>query len=423
MAATGYGTVVYNGKRIIPGPYVTATKGYNRTEDGKKTSAKITFTLNGTLVACRGSAGTYTGGDYPADDTGCCKFEDILVKQDQLRELFDTDYQYFELRSYETDPPFAAHRWRVRVESIEFEEGPWVDKCDYTVVLTHQLEEDGPVDFTETWTLETNDDDIPCTYRLTHDVSAKFDEWWNSVGGDTDPGFERAMDWLKNHVSGYDGTTGINNSRVYAPSVYGFQVPVSFDSYNYTRSETIDETGGSYSLSESWILSEDAARQIESITVTKTSEENRVTASVEGTITPLRPAKDWRLVNQPPPKPCITQTDCQAKPWSEPKQPSTSWVMWTRTATRYHWATASNPRPPHSTTPIAVSVTRMSSAMRRTLKKRSRSRSRTTGRTVRNRQLACRAPCKATTVLVQPRGKTSLINGLQIMAVGQMSMI
>jgi len=292
MAATGYGTVVYNGKRIIPGPYVTATKEYKRSEDGKKLSAQITFTLNGTLVACRGSAGTYTGGDYPADDTGCCKFEDILNKQDELRTLFDTDYQYFELRSYETDPPFAAHRWRVRVESIEFEEGPWVDKCDYTVTLVHMLEEDGPEDFSETWTLETNDDEFPCTYRLSHEVSAKFSEWWNSVGGDTDPGFERAMDWLKNHVSGYNGVTGINHDRVYAPAIYGFQLPLSYDAYNYTRSETIDEAGGNYSLSETWVLSEEPAQQTESITITKSSEENKVTASVEGTITPLKPAKD-----------------------------------------------------------------------------------------------------------------------------------
>jgi hypothetical protein len=324
---------------IRPTPLITISQQNNRTGSVRfGNSYKIT--LNGTIIAGKGnpySSGTistnpvwYTGPNYSEYSNGWNEFGpprnnvdidkrlgSILIQQRGLRELFASDG--LNLRVYHTydtggNPALSCN---CVVDSINFEEGTWVDTCKYTIELTTYViyhNEQGLTDypfnlpsnhpdahasglsptnftflhgasglstdrgyasgayiedFSEDWSVEEDDqffnvDDngfikAPA-YRVTRNLSstgrtAYFD-------GANIAGWIIAKDFVKNYLLASSGenlankslTDFYSNSANYLGQGYFISAVSNGDYFNHTVSENFSVTEGTYSLSETFVL-------------------------------------------------------------------------------------------------------------------------------------------------------------------------
>jgi len=327
---------------IRPTPLITITQQNNRTGSVRfGNSYKII--LNGTIIAGRGNpysigAGVnenpkwYTGSNYSEYDENKEEWThkkppyhypppdkrlgSILVQQRGLRELFASDG--LNLRVYHTydDGANPALSCNCVVDSINFEEGIWVDTCKYTIELTTyviyhneqgiinyplNLPSDHPdahasglsptnftflhgasgfsthrgyisgayiEDFSEDWSVEEDDqffnvDDngfikAPA-YRVTRNLSstgrtAYFDD--ANIAG-----WIIAKDFVKNYLLASGGENLANKSLIdfYTNTEnlgqgYFISAVSNGEYFNHMVSENFSVTEGTYSLSETFIL-------------------------------------------------------------------------------------------------------------------------------------------------------------------------
>ena len=134
---------------IRPVPLVSIAETPVRNKSGKF-STQYTITLNGTLISHTGSpsydpADVFVGNgpndnfasstalpasySVPSDEHS----RSIFSKQTDIRELFRQDYQKIEICGYDGT---VIHTSYPVVDSINFEEGTYVDTCRFTVNLT-----------------------------------------------------------------------------------------------------------------------------------------------------------------------------------------------------------------------------------------------------------------------------------------------
>lgn len=341
-----------SGKKIINGsdqyfirpcPLITIQQQNNRT-NSVRFGNTYNITLRGKLLVDKGSPSGnsedvdndpawYTGSNYveysPAD--GFTEFGPsrspvkpdrrlgvMLAKQRGIRELFASDGLYLSVyHSYDTggNPSFSCY---CNVESIQFDEGPWVNTCDYTVQLTtyviyfneqgppgypHELNDthpDNPMsglsptnynflhgdtfayaesgyisgayieDFSEDWSFEEDDryfnvDDegfikAPA-FRVTRNLSATGRT--AHVEDKSINGWTIAKDFVVNYLSsGTRGNYGIERTGIldsylnHDAQGEGFfsKVISSGDYFNYAVTENFSVTEGTYSLSETFIV-------------------------------------------------------------------------------------------------------------------------------------------------------------------------
>lgn len=262
--------VMYDGKRLIPAPFVSIQKQYQTTGDNEKVGSLFTITVVGTIVAFKGSPDSsrtfWTLGGFPPDEVvdGDSRLASIIRKQEAIRELFSEDGKQFEVQSADGSQPMKCNP---RVISIEFPDGTWYNTAPFTITLEADIVtvngvaqgEDG---FTskissgsETWTIDTQTDtaegiDLPRTYTLQHTVSAQGKRFFDSAGNLVKPAWEQARDFVLPKL-GFDSTIALSSGVNNLPSYY--------QGVNHSRSENIGERDGSYSVTESWILSSGTA--------------------------------------------------------------------------------------------------------------------------------------------------------------------
>lgn len=235
--------VLFNGTdpcTIRPTPLVSIATQMLKTGAGESFGVTYTITLTGTLLADQGTPyafhwdGTkYTPigaspnyvGPYGAFDNNMSHYGNnrppmqemhvhqasnaIFSKQSALRALFATDGQLMEITDFYNEE--VAIYCYPRLVNIDFQEGIYVDKCDYTITLEADtlLKYNGIIDFegtlvpkvgaglvaineptllnaanlgvfvadfNEEWSIETDEqaenDNLPRTYRITHTVNA-----------------------------------------------------------------------------------------------------------------------------------------------------------------------------------------------------------------------------------------------------------
>jgi hypothetical protein len=326
---------------IRPTPLITISQQNNRTGSVRfGNSYKIT--LNGTIIAGRGNPHTsgiigqdmnpqwYTGSNYSSFTNGTWTHQgppynqphpdqrlgSILAQQRGLRELFAADG--LNLRVHHTNdtganPVFSCN---CVVDSINFEEGIWVDTCKYTIELTtyviyhnSQGQTNYPLglpsnhpdahgsglsptnftflhgasglstdrgyssgayieDFSEDWSIEEDDQFFNVdndgfikapAYRVTRNLSstgrtAYFDD--ANIAG-----WIIAKDFVKNYLLAASGENLANKTLTDFYSNTGnlgqgyFVSAVSNgDYFNHTVSENFSVTEGTYSLSETFVL-------------------------------------------------------------------------------------------------------------------------------------------------------------------------
>jgi hypothetical protein len=237
----------YNSTKIIPAPFVKFTTEINRTQDGAKVGKNLIATLSGKFVYGRGGA-THTGSGYPANDYSKCALDDLLTKQQDLRDLFAEDHMLFEIQP---DPEASAdiYSWSARVRSIEFPEGLLNPVEDYIVVLELQHATwDSVQSIEESWELSEQESPRE-TYTLTHKISCNSREEWNIGSSALVEGWKKSLDYLTTTMGGL----GIDGGIVYADP--GLNLDVSFIDYNYLVSKVLDESNGRFDATETWTMS------------------------------------------------------------------------------------------------------------------------------------------------------------------------
>lgn len=380
---------------LRPTPFISITQNALRNKRGMLGSY-YNITLNGTLLPNEGSpyyiiggASSHTG---PTNPTGSFiatyarpareavhydnAMSSIIAKQNLLRELFKRDGQTIELypvsvsvgsTSDMTDEPVL--RFHPTVESISFEEGPYINACKYTINLRAEVLLDNggniisdglvnstftptganlPVfrqndgqrmtllsavaqsgfieDYSETWSIEvdegrgttnTNTSEITAlptdhitstrTYRLTRNVNATGRTMYytdNTDGtGDTKrkEAWEQARQYVYLSVLKDTDNNSTNNSTGYEQfpeyslgpyfgSGYLNIAKNLWGGYNHLRTESIDTTAGTFTLTDVWLLSSGNAYEDYRVSLSKGSDNGLHKVSVEGNIKGLSSA-------------------------------------------------------------------------------------------------------------------------------------
>ena len=302
---------------IRPVPLVSIAETPVRNKSGKF-STQYTITLNGTLISHTGSpsydpADVFVGNgpndnfasstalpasySVPSDEHS----RSIFSKQTDIRELFRQDYQKIEICGYDGT---VIHTSYPVVDSINFEEGTYVDTCRFTVNLTSYSlsgtvpsgHASGIEDLSDSWSIESEDifgqHATPKAYRITRNVSATAVA---SSGGD-------AWESAKNYLFDVHGVSRTASGGYPDPDAFSsgaINVPTSYSGVDFSRTENIDVTAGSYSLSDTWLLMDSGNPAIENsnISVQAGTDTAFTTVSIDGTIKGLNTGGNNALAN------------------------------------------------------------------------------------------------------------------------------
>jgi hypothetical protein len=246
--------VIIGGNSIRPAPQVNFAETVNTLGDGRRMGITTTATLRGTLVADK-------TGDVETPLTIDQKLASILHKQRDFRALFETDGQWFEVQGYDGSAPV---KFIAILDNIEFDQGDWTDKCDYTVTLHGERfadevpDEDNHVESSnETWQFEEAEG--PHTYRATHTLQAKGKTAYQDGAVLPKQAWEYAKDFVTNRLAlGWNPTIDTkwadkNGSQMFADSNVQ---PDAFTPYNRVINETADPLDGTYSVTETFFISQ-----------------------------------------------------------------------------------------------------------------------------------------------------------------------
>jgi len=310
-------------------------------------------------------------GPHPQIVANDHSLDSIFSKQKAIRALFARDGQLMEISPIHGNA--ALIYCNPRVLSIDFEDGIYVDKCNYTITLEADTlrDKNGYVDreglsiyikdgalngssaldgstvyantteaqyasvpkffikdFSEEWSLDTDEslsETIetvsgtysgylkPRSYTITHSMSAvgkthylpdgtKLRAWRQAKGfvqqqlfvlnsGSPIYNYPNSI----NHSVTPDGvaTSDINSQPSVIAGLIGqgtLDLISSYGGYNRLVNESIDEAGGSYSLTETWVLATGTSFENYNISVSRGMDSAFLEVSIDGDITGLTSA-------------------------------------------------------------------------------------------------------------------------------------
>lgn len=286
--------VLYNGKKLIPAPLIDIKRELQKTGDGTTVGVLYTLTVQGTVVAYKGSPdsnGTFwTTSGYPNDETivSDSRLTSILKKQEAIKLLFATDGYWFEIQPWDGS---ASTKCKPRILDIAFANGIWFDTMQYTITMqTDELFINGSATsdtgFTdkistadESWTIEFNETPentiLTNTFRLTHNISAVGKSFYNDVNQLSMPAWQQARNYVQDRI-------GLDYNII--SSSGALNVPGYYQGFNHVRSENVDEANGNYGISESWILASGNVLEELNIEVTNSITEAFVHVSINGSV-------------------------------------------------------------------------------------------------------------------------------------------
>ena len=253
--------IIIDNKRLIPAPLITFSQDYNLTGDGRKISPNINITLQGKLLANMGSP--YSNGNwytsitgYPANEnfvTDGEKFGSILSKQETLKELFSDPGVLFQYGVSGMASPVSGF---VKMASISFQPGNWVDTCDYTVNIVAEFinkyntkVDDNLETFANLYLSQANNqisitqDETGASFNVSQNISAVGKASYSGINlliGNKEP-WENAKTWVVSQANDQIITNLINTTGA--------------AKFNKRLTENIDKKAGSYSLDQSFVHS------------------------------------------------------------------------------------------------------------------------------------------------------------------------
>lgn len=236
----------------------------------------------------------------------------IFSKQTALKALFARDGQRMEITDWDDDS--ATIVCYPRVVDINFDQGLYVNRCDYTITLEAdtlldsrgQVEEIGLLntppysrelgqepfgvstptsgvneatllgelrgnflqDYSESWSIEADDQQaestnpyLPKTYRVTHNLSATgkthyTEDTTKTIGSKKIKAWESAANFVKSRLI-KDPQVGISGNYPNMPGLLGsgtLNLISQYGAYNQVRTENLDESAGSFSVTETFLL-------------------------------------------------------------------------------------------------------------------------------------------------------------------------
>ena len=298
-------------RKLMPAPFVTVTKSYDKAGDGEMLGCNYDITLTGTIVAHKGSP--QSDGDWITTDvdevlTTDQRHKSVLNKIKAISNLFssDNDGGLLEINLSDGTDGFSAH---VQIDGVDFSEGNnLVQKTTYTINLTTSIlygpagqvadNEQFPYNIQsadESWDLGHMEEtsatlsalgviDIKKSYQLTHTMTAVGKPKWDATTDKgvllnpttTDPtlatseggeAWHQALLYIKDKIgtgttsgsvaTGYQSALDMDNPIPNATLIgfYGLNLDATvYGAYNYTRTQQIDKKAGSVSITETWIL-------------------------------------------------------------------------------------------------------------------------------------------------------------------------
>ena len=287
--------MTYGGYSFSPVPLLTLSKNHIKSEAGVQIGALHNATLNGSLVA-----------------TGAGGLETMTTFMHELRTAFQADGKLF---SVQCDGSTVIE-CNPRITDINFGESPdnWTRRIPFTIALNYDTEPVGiglagsGEDFasglvppfidsaTETWSMEFIEENAayqwdtgggsldagPYTLSVSHSVAAKGRRHYDQDGAVSRQAWEEAKAYVTPLL-------GIDNVIVAGEGVLNLEI-VDMTPYNHMRTNEVDELGGNFSVTETWILvnsgSTIATNALEDFTATvRTSLESDITTvGIDGTI-------------------------------------------------------------------------------------------------------------------------------------------
>ena len=286
--------VTYDDSRLIPSPLTNINKTYTKTSDGSIIGKIYNITLNGTLIAFKGSPDSsgvwWQAGGYPPDEVigADSRLSSLQRKQEALRDLFSDEGRNLEIQALDATQPVKCNP---RVISIDFPEGLWYTQSRYTITLEadelYPRQEDTFTEYindaSESWVVETDEAQpeglgLPRTYRISHSVSAQGKRFFDELENLEKPAWWQARDYVQSRL-GFDTDIALSSGVNNLPAYYG--------GFNHVRTENIDELGGSYEVSENWLISSGSALEDFNVGVTKGIDSPFTNVTIDGNITGL----------------------------------------------------------------------------------------------------------------------------------------
>lgn len=264
----------------------------------------------------------------------------LLSKQRALRALFAQDGQKVVISDI-LDNAGATVVCYPRTVSIDFTEGQYITKCEYTIVLEADYLLRGLFDddqllvdyegtfansgvrgtdvtiqtllesqdtafietYSEDWSLEADDQageslDNPITYRISHSLNATGKTVYGPDGLNYNfnnspnniiniPAWEQAKRFVQKKLA--NGGSGIPYPNIMGQIGSGtVDLLSSYGGYNHVRTEQINVTDGTYSVTENWILASGKSTETYNMSTSTSSTDPFVTVQIDGNIKGLR---------------------------------------------------------------------------------------------------------------------------------------
>ena len=245
----------------------------------------------------------------------------ILSKQKSLRALFATDGQSLAITDPAgSDPAVICYP---RVLSVDFQEGIYVERADYTITLEadtllngDKVNNEGSLivlgadeafgrpeegktenellvamsgafitDFSEDWSIETDEAQgeslaLPRSYRISHNINATGKTHFGPDG--KQKAWEQARKFVTNRLA--------NNPAGDYPNIMGqigsgtINLVDAYRGFNHVRSENLSESAGSYSVSENWLIAQGSAYENFNLSISSSTDNPFVSVSIDGNI-------------------------------------------------------------------------------------------------------------------------------------------
>ena len=324
--------VTYNESYLVPAPFVSVSKEYIKTSDGKKVGATYSVSLEGTIISHLGSPfkdGSFSKTTSDPDGEAVTTDEiqsSLQNKAAGIRRLFSTEGKKLHITSWSED----GSDWHCfpRVTGIDIQENSYSKPMPYVVTFEvdeifqgdlgeedwdnstlNETDEVGETfqiknkkcylsDVQEDWSIDnanqaknmgkitgevgtggvvgnTGHDETP-TYNVSHTISAVGKRAYDKDGLVREP-WENAKTWVLTRV-GPDPKATTNPVDFRKPSeILGEQSDDDVDwgglglsisdyrIYNHIRSQNVDITSGSFSITETWLMAIDDGRQYDAL--------------------------------------------------------------------------------------------------------------------------------------------------------------
>jgi hypothetical protein len=288
--------VSYNSKKLIPAPFISLTKEYQRTSDSTRIGSIFRIVVYGKILVDKGSPNSsgvlWDQAGYPTDETISedSRLGANLRKIEAIRELFSQDGYSFEVQSADGTQPLKCNP---RVIDLNFPQDLWNSILDYTITLEADVVymngtaigedefDEYVVDASEAWDISDDVPEgvgLPKTYRLTHTISATGKKFYDETGALVKDAWKQAQDYVLPRL-GFDTVISLSSGVNNLPSYYG--------GYNHSRTSSQDELAGTYSVTETWILSSGTALEEFECSIKTEGGVGVTSVTINGTVTGL----------------------------------------------------------------------------------------------------------------------------------------